>query len=149
VVRRRNFHEVQGWTDDVFPLEDLELLIKLSGCNAIQIMSPPAISYRIHAGNSIHSVAPFVRELRRMIGKVKRAQYPGSRSHRLESYAFMGGPALYWVKRAYRRGVYASALRLLASGWTMIAAAMICRARILVQGRRMIETIPLERSGHV
>jgi len=146
VIHRRIFQEVQGWTSDMFPMEDFDIVLKVSRCPCIQIVSPSVTSYRVHGSNSIHSVAPFVRELRRVIGKVQRSEYPCSRSHRLESYAFVGGPALFWAKRAYCSGLRAEALRLLASGWAMILAAAIYRSRILLKGRRRIEMIPMEWS---
>jgi hypothetical protein len=144
VVRRCIFQEIQGWTADMVPVEDLEILLKLYRCHAVKIVSPPVTLYRIHASNSIHSVAPFVRELRRLIGKLKRSEYPCSRSHRLASYAFVGGPALHWAKRAYLCGLRADAVGLLASGWAMILAAMLYKSRILLRGRQRIEIIPLE-----
>jgi glycosyltransferase involved in cell wall biosynthesis len=148
VIRRRTFDEIRGWTIDMFPLEDFEILVKLSPCHAIQIVSPPTTSYRVHANNSIHRVGPFVRELRSIIEKIKRSEYPCSRSYRLESYAFVGGPALYWAKRAYSCGLPTDALKLLASGWAMILAAVIYRSRILLKGRRRIEVIPMEWRRH-
>jgi glycosyltransferase involved in cell wall biosynthesis len=144
VIHQRTFQEVQGWTSDMFPFEDFEILVKLSPYPATQILSPPTTSYRVHDTNSIHRIGPFVRELRGVIEKIKRAEYPCSRSYRLESYAFVGGPALYWVKRAYSCGQPAGALRLLASGWALILAALIYKSRILLKGRRRSEVIPME-----
>jgi glycosyltransferase involved in cell wall biosynthesis len=147
VIHRESFHQIRGWTEDMFPMDDFDILIKLGACGAaIQILSPPATAYRVHAGNSIHSVTPFIRELHRVIKKIKAGEYACTRSHSLASYAFMGGPVLFWTKKAYRNGLYFESLRLLASGWTLSLAAAFCRLARLLTGRRPVETIALERA---
>lgn len=145
VIHRESFHQIRGWTEDLFPMDDFDMLIKLGACGtAIQILSPPATAYRVHASNSIHSVTPFIRELQRVIQKIKAGEYACSKSHWLASYAFMGGPVLFWTKKAYRNGLYIDGLRLLASGWTLSVAAAFCRLARLLIGRRPVETIALE-----
>ena len=145
VIERESFHQIRGWTEDMFPMDDFDILIKLGGCGtAIQVLSPPATAYRVHASNSIHDVTPFIRELHRVIKKVKAGEYPCSRSHWLASYAFMGGPVLFWTKRAYRNKMYLDGLRLLASGWTLSLAAALCRLSRLLGGRRPVETVALQ-----
>jgi glycosyltransferase involved in cell wall biosynthesis len=149
VIHRQAFHRIHGWTSGMFPFEDFEILVKLASFPAVQILSPPTTSYRVHSGNSIHNVAPFVQQLCGIIRRIQRSEYPCSRSHRLASYAFLGGPALYWIKRAYSHGLRGDALRLLASGWPMILAAAALRTRTLFTGRRPIEMLPMQWSSSV
>ena len=142
VVHRKSFQEVQGWTNDMFPMEDFDILVKLSSLGrAVQILSPPATAYRVHANNSIHNVAPFIRELQRVIRKVKLREYPCARSHPLQSCAFIGGPTLFWTKRAFQHGFYLPGLRLVLSGSKMILAALLCRFAVLLKGRRPVQTM--------
>lgn len=143
-LRREVFQRLKGWTEDVFPLEDLELLVKLSSNEAIQIVWPPATAYRMHEDNAVNKVEPFVREIRRMVGKIRRAEYPCTRFHRFASYAFIGGPALFWAKRALKCGLPAEALRLLASGWPMMLAAVLYKSRILLRGRQPVAMVSLQ-----
>ena len=149
VIHRQAFHQIHGWTSGMFPFEDFEILVKLASFPAVQILSPPTTSYRVHSANSIHNVAPFVRQLRGIIRRIQRSEYPCSRSHRLSSYAFLGGPALYWTKRAYSRGLRRDALGLLASGWPMILAAAVLKTRTLFTGRRPIEMLPMQWSPNL
>ena len=142
VVHRQGFRDVHGWTNDMFPMEDFDILVKVSSLGrAVQILSPPTTSYRVHATNSIHNVLPFLRELRVMIGKVKRGEYPCARAYLLYSRAFIGGPTLFWSRRAFQRGFYLPALQLLASGSKMILAALICRTAVLLRGRQPVQTM--------
>jgi len=144
VIERQGFLDVHGWTNGMFPMEDFDILIKVSSLGrAVQILAPPTTSYRVHADNSIHNVIPFLRELRGMIGKVNRCEYPGARLYPLHSRAFIGGPTLYWSRRALQHGFYAPALQLLASGAKMVLAALVCRCAVLLKGRRPVQTISI------
>jgi glycosyltransferase involved in cell wall biosynthesis len=142
VVQRQGFLDVHGWTNGMFPMEDFDILVKVSSLGrAVQILAPPTTSYRVHANNSIHNVIPFLRELRGMISKVNRCEYPGARLYPLHSRAFVGGPILYWSRRAFQRGFYLPALQLLASGSKMILAALFCRCAVLLRGRQPVQTM--------
>jgi len=142
VVNRHSFREAQGWTDGMFPMDDFDILVKLSSLGrAVQILSPPATSYRVHASNSIHNIAPFIREFHRVIQKVKRREYACVRIYPLQSRAFLGGPTLFWSKRAFQHGFYLSALHLLASGSRMVLAGLICRFATLIRGRHPVQTM--------
>jgi glycosyltransferase involved in cell wall biosynthesis len=142
VVERLGFLRVHGWTNGMFPMEDIDILVKVSSLGrAAQVLSPPTTSYRVHANNSIHNVVPFLRELRGIIRKVNRGEYPCAGLYPLHSHAFLGGPTLYWSRRAFQRGFYLPALELLAAGSKMILAAMFCRLTVLLKGRQPIQTM--------
>jgi glycosyltransferase involved in cell wall biosynthesis len=144
VISREVFTEVRGWTNEIFPMEDLDVLIKLLSCGrTVQILAPATVCYRMHAGNTIHQVANCAGALRLIIEKEKRRGYPGGQSKRGQRYAFLGGPALFWVKKTYRNGLYREALRLLVLGWPMIFAAGFRRVAVAIRGRRAAQTIAL------
>jgi glycosyltransferase involved in cell wall biosynthesis len=144
VISREVFNNVQGWTKEIFPMEDLDALVKLlhSG-RTVQILAPATVCYRVHAANTVHQVANCAGALRLIMEKEKRGGYPDGRLNRGQRYAFLGGPALFWVKRAYKSGLYIEALRLLALGWPMILAAGVRRTTIAIKGRRAVQTIAL------
>jgi len=81
--------------------------------------------------------------LRWIIEKEKRRGYPGGQSNRGRRYAFLGGPALFWVKKACKSGLYWEALSLLAIAWPMILAAGLRRASVSMRGRRAVQTFAL------
>lgn len=144
VISREVFTEVQGWTDEIFPMEDLDVLIKLlSAGRTVQILAPATVCYRIHAANTIHQVANCAGALRLIIEKEKRRGYPGGQLNRGQRYAFLGGPALFWVKKSCKNGLYREALRLLALAWPMIFAAGFRKATISIRGRRAVQTFAL------
>jgi hypothetical protein len=76
--------------------------------------------------------------------KEKRGEYLYGKGHRGLRYAFLGGPALFWTKKAWRDGLYREALRLLALGWPMICAAAFRRATVSLRGRHAVQTIALQ-----
>lgn len=144
VISRDVFSKVQGWTSEIFPMEDLDVLVKLlhSG-RTVQILEPVTVCYRVHAANTVHQVANCAGALRLIMEKEKRGGYPDGRLNRRQRYAFLGGPALFWVKRAYKSGLYNEALRLLVLGWPMIFAAGVRRVAVAIKGRRAVQTIAL------
>jgi len=144
VISRDVFNAVRGWTNEIFPMEDLDALIKLlSSGRTVQVLAPATVCYRMHAANTIHQVANCAGALRWIIEKEKRRGYPGGQSNRGRRYAFLGGPALFWVKKAYKTGLYWEAVRLLALAWPMILAAGLRRASVSMRGRRAVQTFAL------
>ena len=144
VIDREVFTNVKGWTNDAFPMDDLDALIKLfhSG-RTVQILSPATVAYRVHAANSVHQIATCAAALRRILKKETRGGYSVSHASRAQRYAFIGGPALFWVKKAYRKRLYGESLRLLRLSWPMICAAGIRRLAVSIKGRRAVQTIAL------
>jgi len=144
VIRREVFTRVRGWTTEIFPMEDLDVLIKLlqSGRTA-QILAPATVCYRIHAANTIHQVANCASALRLIMQKEKRGDYAAAPSKRGQRYAFLGGPILFWIKKTYKNRLYREAFGLLASGWPMIFAAGLRRVAIALRGKRSVQTIAL------
>ena len=144
VIRRDVFAKVQGWTNEIFPMEDLDVLVKLlqSGRTA-QILAPATVCYRIHAANTIHQVADCASALRLIMEKEKRGGYAAGPSKRRKRYAFLGGPTLFWVKKTYKNRLYREAFGLLALGWPMILAAVLRRLTISLRGKHAVQTIAL------
>jgi glycosyltransferase involved in cell wall biosynthesis len=144
VIDREVFTKVKGWTNEAFPMDDLDALIKLfhSG-RTVQILAPETVAYRVHPANSVHQVATCAAALRRIMKKEARGEYEGGRANRAQRYAFLGGPALFWVKKACKNRMYGEALRLLGLGWPMIFAAAVRRVAVSIRGRRTVQTIAL------
>ena len=128
VVNRTTFQRVGGWTEGLFHLDDLDIMMKLgvSG-RCVQILSPTTACYRVHAGNTVHQVAPFISAMLALIRKEKAGEYPGGPRFRFERYAFLGGPIFFWIKKCLRARLYASANSLVMKGWVMALAAAMRR----------------------
>ena len=124
VVNRTTFHQAGGWTEGLFHLDDLDIMMKLgvSG-HCVQILSPATSCYRVHQGNTVHQVPPFIPAMLALIKKEKAGEYPGGARFRFERYAFLGGPIFFWIKKCLRARLYASAISLLIKGWAMTFAA--------------------------
>lgn len=141
VVDRQAFAEVGGWSPGIFHLDLYDLAIKLGYTGrTILILSPPTFFYRVHEANSIHMVLPFLQMAHCLIAKERAGEYPGGQ-HRLERSGCLGGMIFFWTRRALRAGLYQDALRLAASGWPMILAAVICRSIAWIAGLQIVETL--------
>ena len=142
VIERRAFHDAGGWSPGIFHLDCQELCTKLgvSG-RMILIDSPPTAFYRIHATNSIHTVEPFLKMAHHLIDKERAGEYPGGSEHRFERRAWLGGLWFFWTKRAFRAGLYKDGIRLVASGWSMILAAIVRRTFAWITKPRPMETL--------
>jgi glycosyltransferase involved in cell wall biosynthesis len=144
VVSRNTFQQVRGWTDGIFPMDDLDLLLKLLYHGpASQILAPPTVFYRVHPDNTVHQVASCIAVLHRIIQKERKGDYSAGQPRRFRRYAFVGGPVIFWIKKAYRHRLYFHCIRLVISGWAMIMAAIGERLLVVAKGRRRTATVAL------
>ncbi len=147
VIARRTFEEAGAWTPGIFHLDCQDLCAKLGTARPmILILAPVVTFYRVHATNSIHNVAPFVRMAHRLMAKVKAGSYPGAPDRLPEQCALFGGLFVFWVKRAFRAGLYAEAWKLAIRGRKMILAATLHRLVLRVRGAVPVQTMKLDRS---
>ncbi len=145
VVERQAFQQVGGWTSGIFHLDLFDLCAKLSPAGpAVLICSPPTAFYRVHGGNSIHYVPPFIKMAHHILARERAGEYPGSGEHRFVRYAWFGGMVTFWTKRAMRAGLYREGMKLAATGMPMILAAMARRSYCWVRGRQPVETLSLQ-----
>ena len=142
IVDRQAFRDAGGWTPGIFQLDLQDIISKLGYSGRMILISSPRTGfYRIHSGNSIHTVPPFLLAAHYLIDKERAGQFPGGRVHRFERRAWLGGCVFFWIKRALRAGFYKEALKLATSGWTMVTAGIVRRCLLRIKGQRPIETI--------
>jgi glycosyltransferase involved in cell wall biosynthesis len=145
VIERQTFGQVKGWTDQFFPFEDIDMLMKLSNSGPVaQILSPSTKGYRIHSSNVRHRVAAMVGGLTKVIDREKSGVYPGGPKLRRQRYAVLGAPVFFWIKSAYKAGLYATALGVLKRGWPFFLAAGARKIRTTVGLRGKTEILPFE-----
>jgi glycosyltransferase involved in cell wall biosynthesis len=145
VVERQTFGQVQGWTDQFFPLEDVDLLMKLGNSGpVVQILSPSTKGYRIHSGNVRHRVPAMVGGLYQVMEREKSGVYPGGPNLRRARYAVLGAPVFFWIKSAFKAGLYGTAAGVFARGWPMFLAACARKINTTVRGQRKAEILPFE-----
>jgi hypothetical protein len=145
VIERQVFGQVKGWTDQFFPLEDVDLLMKLGSSGpAVQILSPCTKGYRIHSNNVRDRVPAMVEGLHKVMEREKSGVYPGGANLRTERYAVLGAPVFFWIKSAFTAGLYGTAVRIFARGWRMFLAACAQKISVAVRGQRETEILPLD-----
>ncbi|MDR3566738.1 MAG: glycosyltransferase family 2 protein [Syntrophobacteraceae bacterium] len=148
VISRKAFEDAGGWTPGLFHLDDLDLAAKLGYCGkTILICSPFTALYRMHAGNTVHNVSPFLRSALFIIQRERAGLYPGGRQKRMERYAFHGGMVFHWTRRALEAGLYRGGLKLALGGWQMLLTAVLRKATIAIGGRRRMTVRELNREG--
>ncbi|HXO61015.1 MAG TPA: glycosyltransferase [Candidatus Acidoferrales bacterium] len=147
VVKRTTFHQVGGWTEGLFHLDDLDIMMKLgvSG-RCVQILSPASTCYRVHEGNTVRQVSSFVPAMLTLIKKEKAGEYPGGARFRYKRYAFLGGPISFWIKRCLRARLYANANSLVIKGWVMAFAAAMRRFSVKLSSGVPPRTLPMSGS---
>lgn len=144
VIDRVAFNDVRGWTKNIFPMDDHDLLIKLGYAGrTVQILSPPTTGYRVHASNTVHQIDGMIANLYKLIEREKLHVYPRTGALGLHTLGIIGGLVLFALKRAIRKKRYLEALKLSAAGWAMILAAVFLRCVALVRGRHPVETLSL------
>lgn len=145
VIQNQAFQEVKGWTADLFPLEDVDMLMKLgySGL-AIQVLSPSTKRYRIHGDNTRHQVPRMIEGLYTVIDKEKSGLYPGGVRRQFDRYAILGSPVRFWIKSAYQAGLYRDAARVFSKGWLMFLAASFRKLKTAILGHGQTGSVPFE-----
>jgi len=144
VIDRASFDSVEGWSRDIFPMEDQDLTLRLGDCGrTIQVLSPPTTLYRSHADNITKKASPCVQGLHRIIHRNRAGCYPGGKRLSFARRAVIGGPILYWVNKARRAGHYREAWNLLMLGLPYILAAVIRRLTAILKGRQPCQTIEM------
>jgi GT2 family glycosyltransferase len=145
VVARQVFQEVKGWTDQFFPTEDIDMLMKLGTSGpAVQVLAPSTKCYRIHASNVRHQVPKMVAALYKVMEREKSGGYPGGPNSRMERYAILGAPVYFWIKSAWKAGLYRTAMGVVGRGWVMFLAACFKKIRTKIRGLEKTQVLPLE-----
>jgi hypothetical protein len=145
VIERQAFGQVKGWTEQFFPFEDIDMLMKLGNSGpVVQILSPCTKGYRIHSSNVRHRVPGMVAGLNKVIEREKSGVYPGGPNLRKERHAVLGAPVFFWIKSACTAGLYGAAIGILARGWPMFLAACAQKISSALHGRGKTEVLPFE-----
>jgi glycosyltransferase involved in cell wall biosynthesis len=144
VVEKTTFHRAGGWSEGLFHLDDLDIMMKLAvSGRCVQILSPATTCYRMHQDNTVRHVAPFIPAMLTLIRKEKAGQYPGGPRFRFERYAFLGGPIFFWIKKCLRARLYGGAGSLFTHGWMMALAAVSRRFLGVVSSRVKPQTLQM------
>ncbi len=77
-----------------------------------------------------------VEGLYKVLEREKSGAYPGGSNLRRERYAVLGAPVFFWIKSAFKAGLYGTAIGVLARGWPMFLATCAQKISTLVRGRR-------------
>lgn len=142
VIEHSAFEKVGGWTPEIFQLDGQDLYAKLAYSGvAIVVHSPYTMLYRMHGGNSIRSVPPFLKSAHLMIRREQQGLYPGGPTKRFERYARHGGVIVFCIRKALRARLYTDALLLALRGWSMIFAAIIRKLLNLARPRYRLRVL--------
>jgi glycosyltransferase involved in cell wall biosynthesis len=144
VIETETFRSVNGWTDELFGLEDVDLMLKLgSAGRTVHILAPETKGYRIHVSNTRHRIPKMVDGLFKVIARENARIYPGGSGLRFGRYVIIGAPVFFWFKAAYRARMFRTATSILARGWKMFTAAAARRIGVALGGRKQPSVLPL------
>jgi glycosyltransferase involved in cell wall biosynthesis len=140
IIAREAFNEVNGWVLGSFPLDDVEIALRLGTAGrTIQILAPTTISHRAHTSNAVNEVSRFIPLMENMLRRERQGGYPGGRSRLFARRALIGGIAAHWIKRAAKAGLRSQAMRLAAQSLPMVSASVVRRFGALLGGRQPCE----------
>ncbi len=152
VINRLAFQDVGGWSPGIWHLDTQDLYAKLAySGNAILVLSPYTMLYRMHAANSIRSVRSYIQAGHLIMDRERAGLYPGGPHRQFERYARHGGVIFFCANKLLCAGLFTDALRLAARGGPMILATIIRRSILMLRGRRQVQTRelrPQESSCH-
>jgi glycosyltransferase involved in cell wall biosynthesis len=144
VIERRAFEKAKGWAPDLPVMQDQDMVLRLGDATpTVLVLAPPATYHRSHPAQTVWNVAPFLDVLHEIIRRARAGWYAGGPGRRRDRAALLGGLVFFWTRRAFRAGLYWKGLMILARQWPMAAGAAIRRARVMLAGRRPVETARL------
>jgi glycosyltransferase involved in cell wall biosynthesis len=144
VISRASFRSAGGFSQEAFPLEDADLMLRAGYCGrTIGIMAPATSAYRVHANNFSRRIQRLIDGVHRLLRVERAGQYPGGQAGRTDRYAVLGGIVFYWLRRTWRERRCREFLKLFAAGWPMVLTAVGRRGLAVVRGRRSIERLPM------
>jgi glycosyltransferase involved in cell wall biosynthesis len=129
VVRKNLLNQIVGTEINgrpILAMQDHHLLLQLGTQGpCIVVKNPITVAYRTHATNNTNDIERMVEGTLSLIQAERRGYYPGGWNRRFSRYAYIGGKALDWIRKALKRHRPDLALRLILSGGVMIAAAAL------------------------
>jgi glycosyltransferase involved in cell wall biosynthesis len=144
VIEKQAFRDVGGWTSGLNTVEDVDLMLKLGTVGlTIQVLAPETKGYRVHGTNVRHRVPKMVAGLFRVLDREKAGDYPGGAKFRFDRHAILGAPVRFWIKSAYRAGLYGMAVQIFLRGWPMLFAAFARKIYTVIFDRKAPETLAM------
>jgi glycosyltransferase involved in cell wall biosynthesis len=145
IVEREAFCATDGWSTEIFYQDIQDLLNRMATAgNAVLVLAPSTVWYRMHTGNAISKVPSFVKGIYILLDKLKSGRYPGGKDLWVKRSAWFGGLIFYWAKESIRTGHYQDAIVLFALKWWMILLACIRRAISWIVGMKPVEVLQIE-----
>jgi glycosyltransferase involved in cell wall biosynthesis len=146
IIDRAAFESVGGWSEDrAFDvMQDQDLVLRLGTAGqVVRIISPSTVLHRVHVGQIVNDVPPYLKTVDAMILRERSGFYPGGHERRFDRAAFFGGLVLHWTRRAFRQRLFASGLSLLIRHFPSFCAAAFKRSMAFALGRQPEHTIKL------
>jgi len=144
VIDRQSCQRAQGWSRDLWPMNDHDFALRLGDCGrTILILAPRTGFYRCHANNTVKNVPAYFPSLYKVIHNERSGKYPGGTQRRFQRSALIGGYVLTWASRAIKRGLYGDSLKLLIHARSMTLAALTRKLAVNLKRRQPCETIKM------
>ena len=130
VILKSVFEEVSGTRNSkansyLFNSDSKLLLQAGTHGPCIFVRHPTTVAYRQHKTQISNKVGIMVQGVLDLIHMIQSGLYYGGNTRRFAKYVFLGGHVTQWVKTAFKSHQCGLAIRLLISGWPMIAAAAL------------------------
>jgi glycosyltransferase involved in cell wall biosynthesis len=130
VLLRSVFEEVSGARDhlaDSYLFNYDYNLVLQAGTHepCIIVKHPTTVAYRQHVTQASNKIEKMVQGVLSLIHMVRNGSCYGGHIRRFAKYAYLGGPVAEWSRKAFRSHQRLLAIKLLISGWPMIAAAAL------------------------
>lgn len=138
VVKKKTFYEAGGLrnsTPKTFHIDDHNFLMR-AGTHGpcILIEHPYTLLYRQHETNSIHNCKSIVSGVKALITSEINGEYPGGSKRKMERMASIGGPVYGWSLTMIHNKKYLLAVDLFLTGLLMIAANLLRKIWLKING---------------
>jgi glycosyltransferase involved in cell wall biosynthesis len=147
VMTKSLFEKAFGpkWESSPCFLNDYHLMLQAGIFGpCVIIKDPPTVIYRQHEGMGSRNIDKMGQGVLQLVHAVRSGRCSGGRARRFDKYAYLGGPATEWSKKAFKAHKPRLALRILLKSWTMIVTNILNKLFILFRGAATPVDIPNE-----
>lgn len=146
VIRRDIFNLIGGFRtnpSNFFPgHDDFYILLKVAAFGpAILVVEPIQFGYRLHSSNSVKNINSVLKNISSLIDELKNDKTLKYHEKKFPKFAIIGGTSIYWILKAFEKGIIVDSIKLLMKSMPMILTAITKKTFTKLRKKVSIETI--------
>lgn len=151
VIRKDYFFKVgmfrQHYAKKEYFLDDIDFMLRAGTINpTIIIFSPFQFGYRTHSENSVKNLKRVVKSLNYLIEEEKKRKFAGGDERKFERHAIIGGPAYFWMFKAFGHGLFLDSIKFFIKAYPFIFKGLLKKIRNYFRPKVPLKSISINHN---